>query len=56
MAAAASQKVDPLAFIRDRDLFGGLVDDARFTTAYENALDSLHTIGARATLEAREPR
>ncbi len=56
MAAAAAQDTDPLAFIRDRDLFGDLVDDDRFTTAYESALDSLHTMGARATLEAREQR
>ncbi len=56
MAAAAQQHTDSLAFIRDRDLFGDLVDDARFTSAYEKALDSLHTIGARATLEAREHR
>ncbi|MEO5609649.1 MAG: mannitol dehydrogenase family protein [Ornithinibacter sp.] len=56
MAAAAARGTDPLAFIRDRDLFGDLVDDARFTSAYETALDSLHTMGARATLEARENR
>ena len=51
MAAAARQADDPLAFLRDRDLFGGLVDDERFTTAYANALDSLHRRGARSTLE-----
>ena len=44
---------DPLAFIRDRDLFGDLVDDERFTAAYTAALDSLHAQGARATLESR---
>jgi mannitol 2-dehydrogenase len=54
MAAAAAQGSDPLAFVRDRDLFGDLVDDERFTSAYTDALDSLHTMGARATLEARE--
>ncbi|MDN5796866.1 MAG: mannitol dehydrogenase family protein [Intrasporangium sp.] len=52
-AAAARQGEDTLAFLRDRDLFGGLVDDARFTQAYAAALDSLHAHGARATLEAR---
>ena len=52
MAAAARQGDDPLAFLRDRDLFGDLVDDDRFTTAYTAALDSLHARGARATLKA----
>jgi len=55
MAAAARQAEDRLAFLRDRDLFGGLVDDARFTEAYAAGLDSLHAKGARATLEARRP-
>ena len=53
MAAAARQKQDALAFIRDRDLFAGLADDERFTAAYTAALDALHTHGARATLESR---
>jgi mannitol 2-dehydrogenase len=52
MAAAARQDEDPLAFIRDRDLFGGLADDERFVAAYTPALHALHTRGARATLEA----
>jgi mannitol 2-dehydrogenase len=42
----------PLAFIADRELFGDLVDDERFTTPYLAALTSLHERGARATLEA----
>jgi mannitol 2-dehydrogenase len=53
MAAAAAQQDDPLSFIRDPDLFGDLAGNARFTAAYTAALDSLHTRGARATLEAR---
>jgi mannitol 2-dehydrogenase len=52
MAAAARQRDDRLAFIRDRDLFGDLAEDERFTAAYTAALDALHTRGARATLEA----
>ena len=52
MAAAARQGEDPLAFVRDRDLFGDLADDERFATAYTSALARLHDIGARATLEA----
>ena len=52
MAAAARRQDDPLAFLRDRDLFGDLADDERFAAAYLHALDRLHTLGARATLEA----
>jgi mannitol 2-dehydrogenase len=50
--AALAQKSDPLAFLRDREVFGDLVDDERFTAAYTAALESLHTKGARATVEA----
>ncbi len=50
MAAAARQGEDPLAFLRDRDLFGDLVDDERFTSAYREALRSLHERGAAATV------
>jgi len=52
MAAAAKQGEDPLAFLRDRDLFGDLVDDERFTSAYLEALRSLHERGAAATVAA----
>jgi mannitol 2-dehydrogenase len=53
MAAAARQREgDHLAFLRDRDLFGDLVDDERFTTAYAAALAMLHERGARRTLES----
>ncbi|MGY1706635.1 mannitol dehydrogenase family protein [Geodermatophilus sp. SYSU D00697] len=52
MANARRQRGEPLAFIADRDLFGDLVDDERFTAAYLAALTSLHERGARATLEA----
>ena len=50
-AAAREQRADPLAFLRNRELFGDLVDDERFTSAYLAALDSLHGKGARKTLE-----
>jgi mannitol 2-dehydrogenase len=50
-ARARRQREDPLAFLADRDLFGDLVDDDRFTSAYLAALTSLHERGARATLE-----
>ncbi len=52
MANAGRQHDDPLAFVANRDVFGDLVDDERFTTAYTAALASLHRVGARATLEA----
>jgi mannitol 2-dehydrogenase len=52
MARARRQREDPLAFIADRELFGDLVDDERFTSPYLAALASLHERGARATLEA----
>lgn len=51
MAAAARQGEDELAFLRDPDLFGDLVDDERFTSVYREALASLHDVGARATVE-----
>jgi mannitol 2-dehydrogenase len=49
--AARQQRSDPLAFLRNRELFGELVEDARFTSAYAAVLDSLHRKGARATLQ-----
>jgi mannitol 2-dehydrogenase len=51
-AAAQAQRGDPLAFVRNRELFGDLVDDERFTEPYLTALNSLHTHGARATVQS----
>jgi mannitol 2-dehydrogenase len=51
MADARRQREDPLAFIANRELFGDLIDDERFVSAYLSVLSSLHTNGARATLE-----
>jgi mannitol 2-dehydrogenase len=51
VAAARRQADDPLAFIRDRDLFGDLSDNERFASAYRSVLSALHAKGARATLE-----
>ena len=56
MSRAQRQADDPLAFLRDPDLFGDLVDDEQFTTEYLAALESLHEHGARATLEAWESK
>jgi mannitol 2-dehydrogenase len=50
-AAARRQGDDPLAFVADRALFGGLVDDERFAARYRAALTSVRDRGARATLE-----
>lgn len=50
-AAAARNREDPLAFVRDEELFGDLASEPRFVEAYTAALDSLHTLGARATVE-----
>jgi len=50
-SVARRQREDPLAFVADRTLFGDLVDDPRFTEAYQQTLTSLHERGARATLE-----
>jgi mannitol 2-dehydrogenase len=50
-AAARRQRDDRLAFLADREVFGDLIDDERFTSVYRRHLDSLYEIGARATLE-----
>ena len=50
-AIASTQRDDPLAFVANRELFGDLVDEPAFTEPYLAALDSLHTQGARATLQ-----
>ncbi|HLR27624.1 MAG TPA: mannitol dehydrogenase family protein [Ruania sp.] len=51
-AAALAQAEDDLAFVRDRDLFGDLVEDERFVAAYRWALRSLHEHGAVRTIKA----
>jgi mannitol 2-dehydrogenase len=52
MQIASRNREDPDAFVSNRELFGDLVDDKRFLTAYRSALASLHERGARATLES----
>lgn len=49
-AIAATQRADPLAFIANRELFGDLAESQRFAEPYLAALNSLHEVGARATL------
>jgi mannitol 2-dehydrogenase len=53
---ARRQREDPDAFIANRDVFGDLVDDKTFVSAYRSALASLHQRGARATLESLTSR
>jgi mannitol 2-dehydrogenase len=48
---ARAQRLRPTAFIEDAALFGDLAQVPRFVEAYRWALDSLHTRGARATLD-----
>ena len=50
-ARAAEQAEDPLAFVKNTDLFGNLAQEPGFTKPYLAALDSLHRHGARATLD-----
>jgi mannitol 2-dehydrogenase len=52
MQAARRQREDPDAFIANRDVFGDLVDQKPFVSAYRWALTSMHQRGARATLES----
>ncbi|MCA1836091.1 MAG: mannitol dehydrogenase family protein [Actinobacteria bacterium] len=51
MANARRQREDPLAFIADRELFGDLIDDKRFTALYRASLASLYAHGTRVTLQ-----
>ncbi|WP_152185701.1 mannitol dehydrogenase family protein [Segeticoccus rhizosphaerae] len=49
---ARRQQEEPLSFLQERSLFGDLADQPRFVATYTKALESLHSVGARATLEA----
>lgn len=51
VATAQRQHEEPAAFIANRELFGDLVDNERFVSAYLSVLSSLHHKGAKATLE-----
>ncbi|MGO2824429.1 MAG: mannitol dehydrogenase family protein, partial [Brachybacterium alimentarium] len=50
-AAAAKHDEDPLAFLRDEELFGNLIEHEAFTTPYLHALETLRADGARALLK-----
>lgn len=43
---------DELSFLRNRDLFGALMGDSRFTEPYRATLRALHERGALGTLQA----
>ncbi len=47
--SAAEQESDPTAFLANRDLFGDLVDEPRFRSAFLEARESLVDAGALAT-------
>ncbi len=49
-ARAARNHEEPLAFLRDESLFGGLAQNPVFTSHYTVALRSLHAHGVRETL------
>ena len=49
---AAQQREDPLAFVKNQELFGDLATQPAFTEPYLTALESLRTNGSRSTLEA----
>ena len=51
-AAARAERTTPLSFLREREVFGDLVDQPRFTAAYLAVLRSMHERGVRATLAA----
>ncbi|WP_247048822.1 mannitol dehydrogenase family protein [Arthrobacter rhizosphaerae] len=51
IAAAKLQHENPLAFVSDPDIFGDLKNSPRFVAAYLEALQDLHSGGARTALE-----
>jgi mannitol 2-dehydrogenase len=50
-SVAQRNREDLDAFTANRELFGNVMDDERFRSAYRDALASLHSKGAIATLE-----
>jgi mannitol 2-dehydrogenase len=50
MAFAAHNRENITAFLENREVFGDLIDQPRFVEAYREALTSLHTVGALATV------
>jgi mannitol 2-dehydrogenase len=52
----AQQREDPIAFVKNQELFGDLATQTAFTEPYLSALESLHSNGSRSTLEALATR
>ena len=50
MAIAQHNRENITAFIENREVFGDLCDNARFVTAYTEALQSLYHVGAKETV------
>lgn len=50
MAAAQRDRIKPGAFLEERELFGDLADDARFVSAYAEAVGLIRDLGARDAL------
>ena len=48
---AKRNRNDPTAFIANRSIFGDLIDEPRFVSAYCEALESLYSVGAMETLK-----
>ena len=51
MASARRQTEDPLAFVRNEQLFGDIAGQSAFASAYLLALESFHEHGAHRTIE-----
>jgi mannitol 2-dehydrogenase len=51
MASARRQTQDPLAFVRNEQLFGDIAGQSAFASAYLLALESFHEHGALRTIE-----
>jgi mannitol 2-dehydrogenase len=49
---ARAREADPLAFLRERDVFGDLAEDPRVAASFTATLTSLRERGTRATVEA----
>jgi mannitol 2-dehydrogenase len=51
IASARRQAEDPLAFVRNEQLFGDIAGQSAFASAYLLALESFHERGALRTIE-----
>ncbi|MFD3443542.1 mannitol dehydrogenase family protein [Microbacteriaceae bacterium 4G12] len=49
---ARGQRTDPLAFLRNPEIFGSLAEDARFSDEFQRTLADLHEHGAARAIES----